>query len=199
MKELFKKILRGIVKGAMFIYCKIVYRMKIEGKENIPKEGALIFCANHRSFLDPPLIVCTAGRHIRFLAKEELYHNAFLCFLGFAFEAIKVHRDSKDLEAIKISLKTLKEGKCIALFPEGTRNGLEKGEKVKDGAAFFALNANAKVIPVGISGGKKFFEKVYIQYGKPLDFSEYKANRKDKEVLDQVTKEIMDHIIMLTK
>ena len=65
MKELFKKILRGIVKGAMFIYCKIVYRMKIEGKENIPKEGALIFCANHRSFLDPPLIVCTAGRHIR--------------------------------------------------------------------------------------------------------------------------------------
>ena len=199
MKELFKKILRGIVKGAMFIYCKIVYRMKIEGKENIPKEGALIFCASHRSFLDPPLIVCTAGRHIRFLAKEELYHNAFLRFLGFAFEAIKVHRDSKDLEAIKISLKTLKEGKCIALFPEGTRNGLEKGEKVKDGAAFFALNANANVIPVGISGGKKFFEKVYIQYGKPLDFSEYKANRKDKEVLDQVTKEIMDHIIMLTK
>ena len=112
---------------------------------------------------------------------------------------MKVHRDSKDLEAIKISLKTLKEGKCIALFPEGTRNGLEKGEKVKDGAAFFALNANANVIPVGISGGKKFFEKVYIQYGKPLDFSEYKANRKDKEVLDQVTKEIMDHIIMLTK
>lgn len=199
MKELFKKTLRGIVKGAIYLYCKIVYRVKIIGKENIPEEGPLIFCANHRSLIDPPLIACTAGKHVRFLAKEELYKSAFLRLLGFAFEAIKVHRDSKDLEAIKTSLKTLKSGKSIALFPEGTRNGMEKGEKVKDGAAFFALNSDAKVIPVGIHGGEKPFKRIYIKYGKPLDFSEYKANKKDKETLDKVTEEIMNNIIMLTK
>ena len=70
MKEFFKKIVRGIVKGAIYIYCKIVYRMKIEGKENIPKDGQLIICGNHRSFLDPPLIEVTCGRYTRFLAKE---------------------------------------------------------------------------------------------------------------------------------
>ena len=56
IKEFGKKICRIIVKSAIYIYCKIVYRMKINGTENIPKDGALIFCGNHRSFLDPPLI-----------------------------------------------------------------------------------------------------------------------------------------------
>ena len=133
MKEFLKKIGRGIVKGAIYIYCKVVYRVKVVGKENIPKKGPIIICGNHRSFLDPPLIEVTCGRYTRFLAKEELTKNKFLAFLGVVFNAILVKRDSKEVVAIKESLKTLKYGDCLALFPEGTRNGLEKGEKVKDG------------------------------------------------------------------
>ena len=57
MKEFFKIIARFIVRSAIYIYCKIVYRMKIVGKNNIPKDEPLIICGNHRSFLDPPLIV----------------------------------------------------------------------------------------------------------------------------------------------
>ena len=114
------------------------------------------------------------------------------------FEAIPVKRDEKDVSAIKKSLKDLKEGKCIALFPEGTRNGLEKGEKVKDGVAFFAIRSGAKVVPCGIKGGTKGHHKITITYGKTLDYSEYKGS-KDKEVMDKVTKEIMDNIIALTK
>lgn len=137
MKEFFKKIGRGIVKSAMYAYCKIVYRIKVVGKENIPKEGAVIICGNHRSFLDPPLIEITCGRYTRFLAKEELTKSKFLAFLGHIFDAILVKRDSKEVNAIKESLKTLKAGDCLALFPEGTRNGLEKGEEVKDRCSFF--------------------------------------------------------------
>ena len=198
MKEFFKKIGRGIVIGAIYAYCKVVYRLKIVGKDNIPKEGPVIICGNHRSFLDPPLIEVTCGRYARFLAKEELTKNKFLAFLGFIFDAILVKRDSKEVTAIKESLKTLKNGDCLALFPEGTRNGLEKGEKVKDGAAFFAVRSGAKVVPCGIKGGKKGDWKVTITYGEPLDFSEYKGS-KDKEVLDKVTEEIMSKILELTK
>ena len=82
MKNILKKIARVIVRTAIFIYCKIVYRAKIVGKENIPKEGALIFCGNHRNYLDPPLIVVTAGRHVHFIAKEELRKVKLLAFLG---------------------------------------------------------------------------------------------------------------------
>ena len=155
VREFFKLIGRGIVKGAIYIYCKVVYRMEIVGKENIPKEGPVIICGNHRSFLDPPLIEVTCGRYTRFLAKEELTKNKFLAFLGIIFDAILVKRDSKEVKAIKESLKTLKDGNCLALFPEGTRNGLQKGEQVKDGAAFFAVRSGAKVVPCGIKGGTK--------------------------------------------
>lgn len=199
MKKLLKNIGRGIVKGAIYIYCKIVYRVKIIGRKNIPMNEPLIFCGNHRNYLDPPLIVATNKRFARFMAKEELSHNKFLAFLGVVFDAIYVKRDSKDLSSIKESLKTLKQGECIALFPEGTRNGLKRGEKVKDGAAFFALRSGAKVVPVGICGGMKPFQKVIIHYGEPLEFSEYKGQKQDKEVLDKVTDEIMGHILQLTK
>lgn len=198
MKSFFKTIARGIVKGAIYMYCKVVYRMKVVGKENIPKEGQVIICGNHRSFLDPPLIEVTCGRYTRFLAKEELTKNKFLAFLGYVFDAILVKRDSKEVKALKDSLQTLKNGDCLALFPEGTRNGIAKGEKVKDGAAFFAVRSGAPVIPCGIKGGKKGNWKVTITYGKPLDFSKYKGS-KDKEVLDKVTEEIMNNVLELAK
>lgn len=200
MKKLIKKIGRVIVKSVIFVYCKIVYRVDIIGTENIPKEGSLIFCGNHRSFLDPPLLEVTCKRDdTRFIAKKELTKNKLFALLGIIFDAILVNRDSKDVSALKESLKTLKSGGCIALFPEGTRNGMEKGEKAKGGASYFALNSDAKVIPVGIKGGLKLFQKATITYGKPIDFSEYKPNKKDKEIIEKVTDEIMDNIKELVK
>ena len=198
LKRGIKEVIKFIVRGALYIWFKLVYRLEINGLENVPKEGPVIFCGNHRSYIDPPLIVATAKRDMKFLAKEELYKNKFLAFLGWAFEAIPVKRDEKDISAIKTSLKDLKEGKCIALFPEGTRNGLEKGEKVKDGVAFFAVRSGAKVVPCGIKGGTKELKKLTISYGKALDYSKYKGS-KDKDVLDNITKEIMDNIIELAK
>ena len=198
MKKTFKRFIKFIVRGCIYIWCKTYYRAEIKGLENIPKDEALIFAGNHRSYLDPPLIVATAKRDMRFIAKEELKNNKFLKFLIWVFNAILVKRDEKDVGPVKESLKTLKEGNCIALFPEGTRNGLEKGEKAKDGVAFFAVRSGAKVVPCGIKGGEKGNRKVTITYGKPLDYSKYKG-QKDKDILENVTKEIMENIIELAK
>lgn len=198
MKNIFQITIKWLVRGAIYVWCKIYYRAEIIGLENIPKEEPLIFCGNHRTYLDPPLMVATAKRDMRFLAKDELAKNPFFNFLGWVFEAIHVKRDEKDVTAIKEALKALKNGQCIALFPEGTRNGLEKGEKPKDGVAFFAVRSGAKVVPCGIKGGTKEHKKVTITYGKPLDYSQYKGS-KDKEILDNITNEIMENIIELTK
>lgn len=194
--NILKQIMRVIVRTAIRLYFIVVYRVKVEGTENIPKDKKepLIYCGNHRTYADPPLIVVTAKRHVRFLAKEELRKNPFFAFLGVVFDGIYVKRDSKDVSALKTTLKALKNGESIALFPEGTRNGMEKGEKAKDGLAFFAVRTGAKVIPVGISGGEKRFEKMTIRYGQPLDFS-----NRGKDELDEVTDEIMEKIIELTK
>ena len=196
IKKFLKNIVRVIVRTAIRIYFAVVYRVKVIGTENIPKDKSepLIYCGNHRTYADPPLIVVTAKRHVRFLAKEELRKNKFFAFLGVIFDGIYVKRDSKDVTALKTVLKALKEGESIALFPEGTRNGMEKGQKAKDGAAFFAVRTGAKVIPVGISGGEKPFKQMTIKYGKPLDYKD-----RSKEELDEITEEIMSNIIELTK
>ena len=196
IKEILKKIIRVIVRTAIRIYFAIVYRVDVIGTENIPKnkKEPLIYCGNHRTYADPPLIVVTAKRHVRFLAKEELRKNPFLAFLGVVFDGIYVKRDSKDVSALKTTLKALKNGESIALFPEGTRHGMEKGQKAKEGAAFFAVRTGAKVIPVGISGGEKPFKKMTIKYGKPMDFS-----NRSKDELDEITDEIMNEIIELSK
>lgn len=196
IKLFFKKIIRIIVRSVIRVYFIVVYRVRVLGRENLPKDKKepLIFCGNHRTYNDPPLIVVTAKRHVRFLAKEELKKNKLFAFLGVIFDGIYVKRDSKDLTAIKTTLKALKNGESIALFPEGTRNGIEKGQKAKDGAAFFAERTGARIIPVGISGGEKPFKQMTIRYGKPLDFS-----NRSKDELDEITEEIMNEIIKLTK
>ena len=194
--EFIEKIIRVIVRTVIRIFFAVVYRVKVIGTENIPKDKKqpLIYCGNHRTYKDPPLIVVTAKRHVRFLAKEELKKNPLFAFLGVVFGGIYVKRDSKDVSALKTTLKALKNGESIALFPEGTRNGIEKGEKAKDGAAFFAVRTGARVIPVGISGGEKPFKQMTIRYGKPMDFS-----NRSKDELDEITEEIMEEIIKLTK
>lgn len=201
MKEFLKKIGRLIVSFLIRTYCRIVYRVKIIGKENIPQDGNLLFCGNHRTYLDPPLIIVTAGRYMRFMAKEELKKNPLFAFLGFLYDGIFVKRDEKDIGPLKTALKTLKDGKCVGLFPEGTRNGLEKNDgKVKNGAAYLALKTNSKVVPIGIVGPAKPFTKNAIIYGKPLDFSEYATSKKiDKEVEDKVSEIIMNEIIKLSQ
>ncbi|MBQ9658977.1 MAG: 1-acyl-sn-glycerol-3-phosphate acyltransferase [Clostridia bacterium] len=187
-----KKILKKIVETVLYLYYKIVYRMKVVGTENIPKEQ-VIFCGNHRSFLDPPAIRITCKKDAKFLAKEDLAKNKFLAFLGWLFEVVYVKRDAKDITALKNTLSLLKKGESIALFPEGTRNGMAKGEDVKDGAAFFAIKSGVKVVPVGIGGDLKPFHKLTVTYGKPLDFSKY-TNPKDKEQVEEVTNTIMEEI-----
>lgn len=200
LREVFKAISRVIVTNAIRLYCKIVYKYKIIGKENIPSEGALIFCGNHRTYLDPPLIVVTATRKMRFMAKEELKDNLLFRFLCFAYDGIYVKRDAKDIGPLKEALKELKNGGCIGIFPEGTRNGMEKNDgKLKNGASYMSLKTGAKLIPIGIKGEAKPFSQVTITYGKPLDFSEMLKEKSAKELEDYVSEQLKEEIIKLTK
>lgn len=200
MKNFFNKIERGFLKIVVGAYCKIVYRLKVIGKENIPKEGNIIFCGNHRSYLDPPLMIITNSRDMRFMAKEELKSNFLFSTLIRIFDGIYVKRDEKDISAMKEALKTLKSGGCIAIFPEGTRNGFEKNDgEIKNGAAYMALKTNSKVIPIGIVGPLKPFTKNAIIYGKPIEMSEYITGKKiEKELEDKASETIKNEILKLS-
>lgn len=191
-------MVRAIVVFLIRVFCYIVFRVGKRGKENVPKTGAYIMCANHTSNWDPPIIVACTNRKMHIMAKAELFKNKFICWFAEKCWVFPVKRGGKDIESMKHSLKVLKDGEMLMLFPEGTRNGMSKNGKAQNGAAFMALRTGVPVIPVGIIGDMKPFHKVTLNYGKPLDFSKYKENKPEKEVLEKVSKEIMDNIIMLT-
>lgn len=98
---------------------------------------------------------------------------------------------------MKKSLKVLNSKEGLGIFPEGTTKGLEKGVKVKNGAAFMALRTGNPIVPVGVEVTKKPFSKIIVRYGKTLDYSQYKSKTPEKENLDKVTNEMMETIIDL--
>ena len=133
------------------------------------------------------------------MAKEELFKNKVISYLAKIFEVIPVKRGTADLDAVKLSMKAIKEGDILGIFPEGTRNGMAKHSSIKAGASFMALKTNTPVIPVGIQGTFKPFTKVVINYGKPIEFSQYAVSKgkPDKEHLEIVSEKIMEEIVKL--
>lgn len=200
LNNIWKAISRAVVTNAIRLYSKIVYRYKVYGKENIPKEGALLFCGNHTTYFDGPLIIISSPRLMRFMAKQELKGNLLFRYLCYAYDAIYVKRDSKDIGPLKEALKELKNGGCIGIFPEGTRNGMDKNDgKMKNGAAYMALKTGAKVIPIGINGDAKPFHQVTITYGKPIDFSNLLEGKNAKDVEEEATEILKNEIVKLLK
>ena len=196
-----KIIVRKITKGFLRTLYRIAYRMEITGEENKTKagqNGGFIICANHVNFLDAVAVVVFSKEKIRFIGKYDLARIGIIRWLEHLFDVIPIKRNTQDIEAMKRSLKALKNGEILGIFPEGTRKGMEKNKKIKNGAAFMAIRAGVPVVPVGISGSFKPFSKVKITYGEPLDMSKYKIKGKEKEGQEQATKEIMDNIVMLT-
>lgn len=197
---IFKRIRFRIVRRFVYyVFYKLVFRLKKVNEENLPKEGAYIVCANHINMLDALAVVCSCKRKVRFICKDSMFKVKALGWALKLSNTIPINREKNDIESMKRSIRALKNGDVLGVFPEGTRKGMEKNLKAKSGAAFFSLKTGTPVVPIGIQGSFKPFTKVKLVFGKPLDFSEYYGKEKDKEALEKVTETIMDNIIMLTK
>lgn len=189
--------MRKFLKGLFWLMSVIAYRIKVIGMENLPKEGAALVCPNHVHALDTVIVVVHANRKINVLAKEELFESRFLRFLAKVFGVYPVKQNSADLSAIKTSLKLLKNHELLLIYPEGTRNGMERGVPVKNGPMTIAIKAGVPIVPVGIKGSFKAFSKIRINIGKPMYFNEYKDKVNDKEVVSKLTEDLMKEIVRL--
>ena len=127
------------------------FRLRVEGASNVPRSGPVVVAMNHESALDVPLIVLVCPRRIVFMAKRELFKNAFLSWWLRELGGFRVDRDRFDLRAVRIARSVLRDGKVLGMYPEGTRS---PGELLPflDGAAWMALLAGAPIVPCAISG-----------------------------------------------
>lgn len=170
-----------------------LYRIKVVGKSNIPKEGAVIICSNHISNFDPPVVGITANRDIYFMAKEELFNVPILKKLLPRVHAFPIKRGMKDRNALRKGLEILGEGKVLGLFPEGTRSKTGKLGQGLAGAGFFAARSDAYIVPCAIIGPYKPFKRLKVVYGKPVNMDYYRENKVSaKEVTEAIMKEIQN-------
>jgi 1-acyl-sn-glycerol-3-phosphate acyltransferase len=166
---------------------RLIYRPVIEGRENIPRTGALVLASNHLSFIDSFVIPLVAPRRVVFLAKSEYFtgrgiRGLWMRWLFTAVGAIPVNRGTPGAaqEALASALEVLKGGHAFAIYPEGTRSRDGRLYRGRTGVAWLALTAGCPVVPVALSGtqyiqpvGSRLprIHKITVRFGEPLDFS----------------------------
>lgn len=173
-----------------------LYRIEGIGLEHIPKEGGVLLCSNHISNFDPIVVGILPKRDVYYMAKEELFKVPVFGKIVSMCNAFPVKRGMSDREALRKGLNVLKDGHILGLFPEGHRSKTGELGKGLAGAGFFALRAEAAVVPCAIIGPYQAFRKLKVVYGKPIDMAEL---RKTKASAEQVTELIMSEIHKLIK
>lgn len=192
-------MLINLFRGFVIIVFSLLYRVKIIGKDNLPETGPLILCSNHNGEMDMFFIGYKLKRLVHYMAKVELFRNPLIGFLLKWLGAFPVKRGKADVEAIKTSLRILKNNEILGIFPEGTRmkKKTQNSVRVKPGIALLAQKSGAQIIPVAVSGKYKPFSKIKVVFGKPFSIDFDKDKKYTNSELVEISESIMSKVYAL--
>jgi 1-acyl-sn-glycerol-3-phosphate acyltransferase len=156
---------------------RLLYRVKVYGRENIPHDGAALVLSNHQSFFDPMLCQGWLTRPFYFVPRDTL----FVGFWGFMIDAlytIPINQEQVTLKSMKAIIDVLKRGHIVCLYPEGSRTFDGKIDEIKPGFCLLARRSKAAIVPMVIDGifdrwprMQKYPKpggRVGVIYGKPI-------------------------------
>ena len=168
----------AVVRTVLYWPVRLIFRVRIVGSENEPKDSAYLVCANHQSVLDP-IFICAAVKRYQphFMAKAELFRVPVLGKLVTWLGAYPVSRGKGDVGAVKRTVDLLKSGRTVGMFPQGTRCQFKQPRecKIKFGAGLIATQTEVPVLPIHIKIKEykwRFFRRVTLVVGKPITFAE---------------------------
>ncbi len=185
---------------------RLWWRVRVHGRQHVPRSGPVILAANHLGFLDGPALVAFTRRRTFTVAKTELFHGALGHLLTYVGQ-IPVNRHEPDTRAIDRAVQVLRAGKVLALFPEGRRTGGEVAHAHR-GAAYLALVTGAPVVPVALLGTREPGHTdaqlprrggpVHIVYGPPLHLPQVPWPRRREEVgrwTEHIRLTLAEHVV----
>jgi len=173
----------------------LIYRVRVIGTENVPREGALILAPNHFSQMDHFFIGLYLRRKVRFMAKSQMFGPPVLTYVYKHGGVFPVRRGHHDEEAMKTAFTILGQGEMLLVYAEGGRSRSGRLKEVKPGIGRIALESGAPVVPVAIQGSEKVrrwkrltFPKVTVKFGEPLRFPTEEAPSRERqlEVAEQI-------------
>lgn len=150
--ESMRKVLRWMIDNIAWRWLAKID--KVEGLENLPKDGPAILMINHIAFVDPIVVLGNLPRNIVPMAKREVYWIPIWGIFPLLWNVIPVHRGEIDREALMRALAVLEAGEIVLVAPEGTRHDALR--EVKGGIAYLAYKSGAPVIPVAVEGTRGF-------------------------------------------
>ncbi len=165
------KVLYTVGKTLLLPAYKLLYRYKVIGSENMPKDGGVILACNHLSFSDPVLLGLAQKRRLYFMAKSELFKNKFAAFIIRSLGAFPVERGAGDGKAIKTGEEIIRDGNVMTIFLEGGRTKTGELMRPRSGCALVAQQTMVPVVPacITVTGNPKhLFAKRVIHFAPPL-------------------------------
>ena len=185
-----------ILKVILYPIIWLLFPTIFKKTKNIPK-GRAIFICNHKSNIDPIILILSTWRKQFFLAKKELFKNKFLKLVMKIANAIPIDRGKTDLSAIKKGINVLNKGNVLTIFPEGTRNKTESElSEVKAGAALFAIKTKTPIIPIWIDKKPRLFRLNSVKFGTPFYLEEFYNQKLDAEKLDKASLIIAEKLLI---
>ena len=204
-----QKAIQHLIYAASRLLClgiaRVAFRLRVEGKEFIPRAGAAICAANHVSFLDPIIIGVAISRPVHFMAKEELFRFRPFGWLLRQYNTFPVNRRRLDLQAINRAIRLLEQGELVVMFPEGTRGDGVQLRPAKPGIGLIAARTGAPVVPTLHRGAEKVLprgawflrpRRITVKFGAPLRFAETQASESQEQVV-AFSQTIMERIAAL--
>lgn len=181
---------------------RCIFRVKVEGGENLPDKGSYIVACNHICDADPVILAVAVKnrRQIRFMAKKELFKVPLLAQLVKALGAFPVDRGGADVGALKHSLKLLQNGEVVGIFPQGTRYPKvhPKESTVRNGVGMLAKRSGAMILPACIETKNfkmiPFFRRTYVRFGTPYVPT---YTLEGSEAYGEIAAEAFEHILAL--
>lgn len=177
---------------SIWTVAKLLYGLRTEGRLRVPREGPVVLLANHTSHFDPPLVGGATRRQLSYLARDTLFVGP-LGWLIRSYDAVPVDRDGSGIAGIKATLKRLKQGGAILLFPEGTRSDDGEMKAFKPGFVALVRRGKATVVPIGFAGPYEVWPKgakrprltgrIAMHYGGPIPYAEI-AELSDEQLVE---------------
>jgi 1-acyl-sn-glycerol-3-phosphate acyltransferase len=174
---------------------QVATRLRVYGRERVPREGGLVVACNHFSWIDPPILGAAIPRTLYFMAKVEAHRVPGLGQVMRSFGAFSVRRGESDREAVRTMRQLVRDGHALGMFAEGTRQRSGVPGPVQPGAAMVAINEEVPVICAAINGSFEWrpgtFGQVSLAWGLPLSFDGLPRGGKGyKEASAEIEREI---------
>jgi 1-acyl-sn-glycerol-3-phosphate acyltransferase len=197
-RPLYKRVGYNGLKFLFQLGSVLFFGMRVYGQKHAPKSGAALICSNHQSHFDPGLIGLSLPSRLNFLGRRTLFDTPLLKQIITFLDTIPIDREGSALAGMKETLKRLKQGEQVVIFPEGTRTSDGEVAPIKAGFTMLARRSDALIVPIGLDGAFQawprtrwypWMDRIVLVVGEPITPAQF-GGMSDEELVAEIEKRI---------